>query len=164
MQDFVSIDLEMANSEASSICAIGMVFVSGGEVVDSFYSLVKPMPNMYCFFNSRVSGITYRDTRLAPRFPDVWKQIAPKIDHLPFVAYNKASDEKCLKAAFKRYNMRYPNYVFYCTYQAALKQLSGKVDNFKLSTVANYCGYQLQHQHNALADAEACAAIALKLL
>ena len=36
--------------------------------------------------------------------------------------------------------------------------------NHQLHTVAAACGYDLQNHHHALADAEACAAIALYIL
>ena len=36
--------------------------------------------------------------------------------------------------------------------------------DFRLPTVASHCGYELDMHHHALADAEACAAIALKIL
>ena len=36
--------------------------------------------------------------------------------------------------------------------------------NHQLQTVATYCGYDLTQHHNALADAEACAWIAIELL
>lgn len=36
--------------------------------------------------------------------------------------------------------------------------------NHQLQTVARYCGYDLTNHHHALADAEACAVIALHLL
>ncbi len=36
--------------------------------------------------------------------------------------------------------------------------------NHQLHTIAAACGYDLQNHHHALADAEACTAIALYLL
>ena len=36
--------------------------------------------------------------------------------------------------------------------------------NHQLQTVAAACGYCLERHHHALADAEACAVIALKIL
>ena len=45
MEDFAAIDFETANGERTSVCAVGVVVVRGGEVVDSFYSLIKPEPN-----------------------------------------------------------------------------------------------------------------------
>ena len=47
MQDFAAIDFETANSERSSVCSVGIVIVRGGEIVDKFYSLIKPEPEYY---------------------------------------------------------------------------------------------------------------------
>jgi len=35
--------------------------------------------------------------------------------------------------------------------------------NTQVHTVASHCGYNLHNHHHALADAEACAAIAMKI-
>lgn len=47
MQDFAAIDFETANFERCSVCSVGVVIVRGGEIVDSFYSLIQPEPNYY---------------------------------------------------------------------------------------------------------------------
>ena len=47
MKDFVAIDFETANGQRSSVCSVGIVIVQGGEMVDSFYALIKPIPNYY---------------------------------------------------------------------------------------------------------------------
>ena len=39
-----------------------------------------------------------------------------------------------------------------------------ELPNHRLETVASRCGYDLTQHHHALADAEACAAIALRIL
>lgn len=62
MDDFAAIDFETANAERTSVCAVGVVVVRGGEVVDSFYSLIKPEPNYYNYWCSRVHGLTCADT------------------------------------------------------------------------------------------------------
>lgn len=46
MKDFVAIDFETANGQRSSVCSVGIVIVKDGEMVDSFYALIKPMPNL----------------------------------------------------------------------------------------------------------------------
>ena len=119
MQDFAAIDFETANSARSSVCAVGLVVVRGGQIVDTFYSLIKPEPEYYTYRCSRVHGLCAADTADAPVFPDVWRQIAPRIDGLPLVAHNKAFDESCLKAVFRVYQMEYPDYPFYCTCNAS---------------------------------------------
>ena len=52
MQDFAAIDFETANFERSSVCSVGVVIVRGGEIVDSFYSLIQPEPNYYQWYSS----------------------------------------------------------------------------------------------------------------
>ena len=47
MQDFAAIDFETANYARSSVCSVGVIIVRGGEVVDKFYSLIKPEPEYY---------------------------------------------------------------------------------------------------------------------
>ena len=162
MQDFAAIDFETANSKRSSVCSIGVIIVRNGQIVDRFYSLIKPEPEYYNYWCSQVHGLCASDTANAPLFPDVWKQIEPLIYGLPLVAHNKAFDESCLKAAFKVYQMDYPDYEFHCTCIASRKRWPGVANG--LEEAAARCGYRLSNHHNALADAEACAAIALEIL
>lgn len=163
MQDFAAIDFETANNKRSSVCSVGVVIVRNGEIVDSFYSLIKPEPEYYNYWCSQVHGLSCEDTDDAPVFPDVWRQIEPLIEGLPLVAHNKAFDESCLKAVFRVYQMDYPDYEFHCTCVAARRKLPGLEDH-QLHTVAAACGYRLEHHHHALADAEACAWIAREIL
>ena len=44
MTDFAAIDFETANEQPCSVCSVGVVVVRGGEVVDTFYSLIHPEP------------------------------------------------------------------------------------------------------------------------
>lgn len=162
MKDFAAIDFETANSERSSVCSVGIVIVRNGEIVDKFYSLIKPEPEYYTYWCSRVHGLSATDTQDAPVFPDVWKQIEPKIAGLPLVAHNKAFDESCLKAVFRVYQMTYPSYPFFCTCVAS-RRVWPKGQH-TLDVIAARCGYDLTRHHHALADAEACAAIALEIL
>lgn len=164
MENFAAIDFETANALRSSVCSVGVVVVRGGEVVDRFYSLIYPRPDYFTYWTTQVHGLTMLDVEDAPSFPDVWEQIAPRIEGLPLVAHNSPFDESCLKAVFREYQMDYPNYAFHCTCRAARKYLADRVPNHQLQTVAAYFGYDLTQHHHALADAEACAVIALHLL
>lgn len=163
MRDFVAIDFETANGRRSSVCSVGIVVVRGGVIVDKFYSLIQPVPNYYTYWTTAVHGLTRRDTDGQPRFPDVWKQIAPRIAGLPLVAHNRPFDESCLKAVFAEYGMAYPCYEFHCTLAASRRSLRN-LPSHCLDVVASACGYDMENHHHALADAEACAAIALKIL
>ena len=146
------------------MCSVGVVVVRAGVVADTFYSLIHPEPEYYQWFCMRVHGLRAEDTEDAPVFPDVWTKIEPMIAGLPLVAHNARFDEGCLKAAFKVYRMDYPDYEFLDTLWASRKHFGRNLPNHQLQTVSAACGYDLARHHHALADAEACAAIALKIL
>lgn len=163
MKDFVAIDFETANKYRSSVCSVGLVIVKDGIVMDRIYELIRPEPNYYNYWNTKVHGLTSEDTANSPLFPDVWNSIAPIIEGLPIVAHNSPFDSGCLQAVFKTYRMDYPDYEFHCTLKAARKHFRN-IANHKLGTVAMHCGFNLTNHHHALADAEACAMIALQTL
>ena len=165
MKDFAAIDFETANRDPGSVCSVGIVVVRGGLITERIYELIKPEPEWYDYWNTCVHGMTEKDTRNALTFDKVWYKIESGIEGLPLVAHNSPFDERCLKSAFKTYGMTYPDYVFHCTCKAARK-IFGKtiLPDHKLHTVAAHCGFDLKNHHHALADAEACAVIAMQVL
>ena len=101
MDNFVAIDFETANFAQSSVCSVGLVIVKDGEIVDNYYSLIRPIPNYYNARCSEVNGLHFDDTNDAPEFPDVWSEAVRKVHEyfpyiedgeVPFVAHNKAFD------------------------------------------------------------------------
>ena len=109
-------------------------------------------------------GLGPEDTEDAPVFPNVWEKIEPLIKGLPLVAHNSRFDEGCLKAVFRVYQMDYPDSAFHDTLAASRCHFGCRLPNHQLQTVAAACGYDLVNHHHALADAEACAVIAIHLL
>lgn len=179
MKDFIAIDFETANECPSSVCSIGMVLVRDGEIVNSFYSLIKPEPDYYKWFCQQVHGLGHEDTDDAEVFPFVWKRMQKELldgieilsedtqdnpDAIPLVAHNSCFDERCLKEVFMCYRMDYPEFVFHDTLAASRKHFGDPLENHQLQTVAAACGYNLVDHHHALADAEACAWIAREIL
>lgn len=162
LTDFAALDFETANRYPTSICSVGLVIVKDGKIVDKFYHLVKPEPEFYNYFNTKIHGLTDKDTENARNFKDVWTELDKHIGNLPIVAHNNVFERGCLKAAHQMYQMYYPNYPIHCTCQGARKVFP-ELENHKLNTVAAHCGYHLMNHHNALADAEACAYIAMKV-
>lgn len=170
MDNFIAIDFETANAQQSSVCSVGVVIVKEGRQVGSFYSLIKPEPNYYWWRCQQVHGLGPQDTDNAQVFPYVWEQLEQKVREFfpnleaPFVAHNSRFDEGCLKKVFQTYQMDYPDFQFYDTLCAARKHFGKRLPNHQLHTVSEACGYVLENHHHALADAEACAAIALHIL
>lgn len=164
MENFAAIDFETANGNPCSVCSVGVAIVKYGVIVEKFYKLIRPVPNYYNPRNVLVHHLTKEDTDSADHFPEVWAEISPKIDGLPLVAHFARFDEGCLKAAFKRWELDYPDYKFHCTCIASRRYFGNRLPNHRLPTVARACGIELKSHHNAIADAEACAMIAMKIL
>ena len=163
LNDFAAIDFEAANGEVTSACSMGVVVVRDNVIVDRFYSLIKPVPNRYDVFTTKVHGIRKKDTEDAEFFPAVWSQVADKVRGMALVAHGKSFDERVLRALHELYHIKYPNYPFYCTHLGS-QLLVPDVENHKLQTVALHFGYDIKkNHHNALADAEACAVIAMHI-
>lgn len=166
MRDFIAIDFETANFERRSVCSVGIVVVQGGEITEDYYSLIRPTPNYYNARCTAVHGLCGVDTEDARRFPEVWEEIMALLPKgLPFVAHNSSFDQSCLQSVFAHYGMDYPeDYRFLCTYRAARRYFGNRLPNHQLHPVSAECGYDLTQHHNALADAVACAYIAMKIL
>ena len=140
IRDFAAIDFETANGQRTSVCSVGVVVVRGGRPSESIYRLIRPYPNYYSAFTTAIHGI----------------------EGLPLVAHNSPFDEGCLRAVHAHYGLLYPDYRFLCTLSASRRRIKG-LPNYQLHTVSAACGYLLERHHHALADAEACAEIALRL-
>jgi DNA polymerase-3 subunit epsilon len=164
MNHFAAIDFETANGAPSSICSVGLVIVRNSQIIKKIYHLVRPEPDWYSRRNIGIHGIRPEDTADAKIFPHIWAEIEPHIADLPLVAHYSAFDEGCLRAAHRVYQMDYPEYEFHCTCIASRHFFGNALPNHKLPTVAKHCGFDLTQHHDALADAEACAHIAIKIL
>ena len=56
MENFAAIDFETANEQRTSVCSVGVVIVRDGEIVDNYYSLIRPEPEYYSYWNTREIG------------------------------------------------------------------------------------------------------------
>ena len=174
MDNFIAIDVETANNQPTSVCAIGAVLVKDGAVAATFYELVKPEPNWYIrYFCTDIHDIYPEDTEECGGFATVWERMVSTftpygvdMETIPFVAHNKSFDERCIRACHRIYSMTWPDNPFYCTLTAARRAIrrSDIGGRYSLPYVASYLGIPFENHHNAQADALACAKIAMCLL
>lgn len=166
MENFVAIDVETANGKPTSICAVGTVKVLNGAISDTFYRLVRPVPNYYySYFTDEIHGIGRKDTDSQPTFNEILPELQDFIGDLPLVAHNKAFDQRCLKAAAREYGLEFPDNEFHCTLIRARRTFPRQLcPSFSLPFLADFLGIPFNNHHNALADAEACAKIAMTIL
>lgn len=57
MLEFVAIDFETANYSRDSACAVGLVKVKAGAIVDRQYRLINPHTRFLPFFTQTIHGI-----------------------------------------------------------------------------------------------------------
>ncbi len=164
MDKFIAIDVETANFEPTSICAIGAAKVEDGLVTDTRYSLIRPEPDWYSAACVRVHGITDNDTFDAPSFGTVWRQWQPWLDGFTLVAHNAAFDSRCIRAACRMYGLDDP-LPFKCTLIAARRKIPrGVCASKSLDSLCDFFGIPLRRHHCALDDAVACANLGILLL
>ncbi len=160
---FIAIDVETANFEPTSICAIGAVKVVDGEIVDKRYSLVCPEPNYYSRRCTEVHGLTDDDTHDAPSFGDIWKSWQDWFGENLFIAHNASFDSRCIRAACRAYCLDEPDN-WACTLIESRRKISKELLPSKsLDALCDFFDITLENHHNALDDAIACAKLAIIL-
>lgn len=159
--DFVAIDFETANNNRVSACEVGLVRVRADEIENQLHTLIKPPTQHFSARNVSIHGITASKTADAPTYPEIWPQIRDFTENLPFVAHYAAFDMSVMKQCLNHYCIPWPNLESVCTCEMARTLLPG-LKNHKLATLCGLFGIHIKH-HKALADAYACAKIAIRL-
>lgn len=155
--DFTAIDFETANSSNASACAVGLVRVRDGVVVDQAGWLIRPPAGHDVFFdlNIRIHGITPRDVVGAPTWSAQLTQLVDFIGDDVLVAHNAGFDMAVIKRACEATGDECPPYRYACSLQVARKVY--QLESYRLPFVAAEAGFGEFAHHNATADALACA-------
>lgn len=81
--NFVAIDFETASNRFfDSVCAIGLVRISQGQVLERRQHFIRP--HYRPFTNTRIHGITAEQVRNAPTFEQAWPDIRPVLSDADF--------------------------------------------------------------------------------
>ncbi len=162
-KSFVAVDFETANSNHLSACAVALVKVRDGEIVDRYASYINPPPCCDSFENADIHGITSQQVNMAP----FWNEIAPEVERfisgLPVYAHNVEFDRSVWKKLDSFFGTHTVAKDFRCSMRSA-KCLCPGLENYKLPTVTKKLvpDYRLSH-HDMESDAEACARIVIAL-
>lgn len=160
---FTAIDFETANGSPASPCAVGLVQVQDGQIVDSLSMLFQP-PYPHNWFhegNIRVHGITPEQIADAPQFEEVLPELLLFGAGSPFIAHNASFDMGVLRAAAEAIAFDLPDLSYACSLNMARKTYN--LDSYRLNSVAYAAGHEEFDHHDALADADACARIVLHM-
>ncbi len=157
MTHFVAIDFETANYRSDSACAVGLVKVINGEIVDKAVHLIRPPTREFVF--TYIHGLTWKDVAKADDFGTLWPRLEHFMEGAKFlVAHNSSFDKGVLHACCATYGIQAPSLPFHCTVQ--ISRRAWNIRPTKLSDVCQTLGIPLNH-HEALSDAMACARIFL---
>ena len=157
MTRFAAIDFETANNARDSACALGVVVVEQGVIVERLYALIRPPTREFLF--THIHGLSWDDVKHAQTFDAVWSEMRREFLGVEFYsAHNAPFDKGVLNACCATYDLALPTLPFVCTVQLARKLWD--VRPTKLPDVCNYLGIDLRH-HQADSDAEACARIVM---
>lgn len=156
--DFVAVDFETMTPLHTSACAIGMVKVIDGEIVQQFYTLINPIRDPYTDKEPcrGVHGISLESAEKALPFDEIFEGVKSFIGGLTLVCHNKAADMNILRRTMEAYGLEgidTTNVI--CTYE-----LTG----LSLSKCCAKYGIPETNHHNALWDAEVCARVYLELI
>lgn len=162
MPTFIAFDTETATIHGQEICSLALVHFEGGQVVRSWSSLVNPGVPILPYFTEECHHIADADVSQAPRFPEVYAQVAEWFTLGPVVAHNMRFDRGALLGDLARAGLPVPAWQPYCTLKMAQRLWPRPMlVNHKLNTLAAHMGVALNH-HEALSDAMACGQVAVK--
>ena len=158
--NLTAIDFETANERRESACAVGVVRVRGGQIVETYATLLRPRELRVDWRNQQVHGISEAELHDAPSLADTWPDLLPYLHRQPVVAHNSAFDVSVLEYSCRDFGVPIPAFHALCSVKLA-KLCWPHFERHKLDHVAGQFGIPLNH-HDALSDARACAEITVR--
>ncbi|MFT0761827.1 3'-5' exonuclease [Scrofimicrobium sp. R131] len=159
---YTAIDFETANGNAGSACAVALIRVESGRVVDRFSSLLRPVDGGgFSSFNTRIHGLRARDVADAPTWQELWPTVRTFVGRDALVAHNAPFDRGVWRAAGRLAGIGEAEPDFYCTVRLARRHLS--LPSNRLPLVVEALGLPNFRHHDAEADALACAQIGIEI-
>lgn len=157
--DFAAIDFETAGPSAASACSVGVVVVEDGVVVERVGWLIRPPTghDVFSEWNIRIHGITPDRVVDAAGWVEQLEDLLGAIGERPVVAHNARFDMGVMRAACHATGAATPPLDYFCSLHVARRTYV--LPSYRLPVAARAAGFEDFPHHDALADAEACAAI-----
>lgn len=164
-KSFVGIDFETLYPQRVSACSVGMVKYIDGEIVDRYYTLIRPpfdYPGKCGKALTWIHGLTEDMVKGARSFEEILPEMEKFAEGLPLVAHNACVERSCIRDASAFYgvdtSLDYEN--IFDTLPLS-RQAEAKLGiseegpgTHQLDTVCKRFGISGNNHHNALADAE----------
>lgn len=157
--EFLAVDTE-TNGLAGDLCElteVGAVLVGGGELHDTFDSLVRTERPLSRGIQ-RFTGITQAMVDAAPPPHEVLEELAELLAGRVLVAHSARFDTSVLRQGFERCGLRWPAPPVLCTVQLA-RRFAPLARRRSLAPLAGSLGIDVTEVHRALPDALTCARV-----
>jgi DNA polymerase-3 subunit epsilon len=159
--NFISIDVETANEDMSSICQIGIAVVEDGEITGSHSWYVDP-EDYFNPVNVNIHGITENTIKNSPPFNIHAAAINDALKG-HFLICHTHFDRVAMKKVAEKYGLPEIDCVWVDSARITRRAWKDEFGSsgYGLSNVCQFLGYEFQH-HNAEEDAKAAAHIVLE--
>ena len=159
LDSFTAVDVETPNRYSRSICSIGIVRVEGDGEITRLHRLVNPCDE-FDAANIAIHGIRPADVEREPSLYELWPEIEPYFTNCLLVAHNALFDLPVIRKALLRENLYAENWKYICTLETSRKHIPKTAfGSHKLNDLCAGLNIPLEHHHNALDDALACASL-----
>ena len=158
---FIALDVETAGRSISSICQIGLCFVSDAGTLQTYSVLIDP-EGPFEAFNTELHGISAETVSGAGTFPTIYASLFEVLNSHSLVQHS-TFDEKAMTAACARYGL--PMITSHWTNSVAIARkawpsLKG-AGGHGLASLKKHLGLKFHH-HDAGEDARASASVILR--
>lgn len=134
------------------ITEIAIYKFDGRQIVDQFISLINPEADITQFVQ-KLTGITPKMVRTAPKFHEVAKRIVEITEGTTLIGHNIDFDYRMLRQSFKRLGYTYKINTL-DTIQLA-KKLIPEAESYSLGKLVKSLGIPVTDRHRASGDARA---------
>ena len=157
--EYLAVDVETngLGGDRCELTEVGTVLVGGGELHDTWQSLVRPAQPLSRGIE-RFTGITQGMVDSAPSPGEVLPALADLMAGRVLVAHNASFDTRALRQAFERAALEWPDPPVLCTVALA-RRFAPLVRQRKLGLLAAALGIEVEGAHRALPDALTCARV-----
>lgn len=156
--EFVTFDVETANSNPKSICQVGVALFKDGVLVERWGTYVNPESN-FDLINTRIHGITAETVKNAPKLHQIKEKLESYFNNRTVVTYTNFDQNALRKNAFS----------FECEWLDAslvVRRTWEKISfaGYGLSNVCIMNKIKMEKHHDAESDAIAAGLVLLKAM
>lgn len=163
-QSLVAFDLETSGAWPleAEICEFAAVKWQGGQIVDSYQTLIKPTKPMEEFIIN-IHGITNEMVAEAPAIQDKIKDIHSFLSDSYLMAHHAPFDVGFLALEFEKAGLPFLHRKVLCTSLLSRSLFPNSI-NHKLQTLIKFFDLPQGEAHRALDDSKACLEVGLRCL